>query len=60
MQLFFPQFHSGPFVLENVLNGLMMWAIVNLMFKGITNETFLNHGATFVDLILFYSLPYDF
>jgi len=35
-----------------------MWAIIDLLFKGITNETFINHGVTFVDLILFCSLPY--
>jgi hypothetical protein len=57
---FFPQLCSSPFVLKNVLNGLTMWAIVDLMFKGITNETFISNGATFVDLILFCSLPYDF
>jgi hypothetical protein len=60
MQLFFPQFYSGPFVFENVLNDLMMWAIVDLIFKGIINETFIRNGATFVDLILFCNLPYGF
>ncbi len=57
---FFSQFYNGPFVFENVLNGLTMWAIIDLMFKGITNETFISNGATLVDLILLCSLPYDF
>jgi hypothetical protein len=38
----------------------MMWAIVDLMFKGITNETFIRNGATLFDLILFCNLPCDF